>query len=90
MDNSFLESILADADRVAATDLYPARCRTVISNLATALRSQSSDLVECREYAQGLEQELADRAAQTDRLLAMAHSMHEDFQAAVLVSDVSQ
>ena len=41
MNDEYLESLLDDADRIAATDLYPVRCRTVIANLAAALRDLS-------------------------------------------------
>lgn len=74
------ENLLDDADRIVATDLYPARCRTVIANLAAALREQSLDLRESREYGAALVKELVDRAAQTDALLAMANSMDGDFK----------
>lgn len=35
-----VRALLDDADRIAATDLYPARCRKVIADLAAALRAQ--------------------------------------------------
>ena len=79
MSNQHLESLLDDADRIVAVDLYPARCRTVIANLAAALRSQSSDLVECREYGMGLVEELIARTVKHDQFVAMANSMHDDF-----------
>jgi len=72
--------LLFDADRIVATDLYPARCRTVIASLAAALRQQSLDLAESREYGVALVQEIADRAAKTDALLALANSMDADFK----------
>lgn len=74
-----LTSLLDDADRIVATDLYPARCRTVIASLAAALRGQSLDLEESREYGLALQQELKDRAAKTDAFVAMANSMDGDF-----------
>ncbi len=40
MTTERLERLLDDADRIVATDLYPARCRTVISNLAAELREK--------------------------------------------------
>lgn len=73
--------LLFDADRIVATDLYPARCRTVIASLASALREQSLDLAESREYGVALVQEIADMAAKTDALLALANSMDADFEA---------
>ena len=74
------QALLDDADRVVATDLYPQRCRTVISNLASALRAQSLDLAESRKYGEALVQELADRSAKMDAVLALAHSMDADFK----------
>ena len=56
------EALLDDADRIVATDLYPARCRTVIADLASTLRKQTLDLTESREYGEALVRELADRA----------------------------
>ena len=40
MTDDQLSDLLFDADRIAVTDLYPARCRTVIANLAAALRER--------------------------------------------------
>lgn len=40
MSDEYLESLLDDADRIVATDLYPVRCRTAIANLAAALREK--------------------------------------------------
>lgn len=79
MSNERLESLLDDADRIVATDLYPVRCRTVIANLAAALRSQSSDLVESREYGMALVEEIIARTVKHDQFVAMANSMHDDF-----------
>lgn len=76
------QALLDDADRVVATDLYPQRCRTVISNLASALRAQSLDLAESRKYGEALVQELADRSAKLEAILALAHSMDADFESA--------
>lgn len=81
--NEDMEKLLDDADRIVATDLYPERCRTVIANLATAFRAQCLDLKESREYGVALVQELADRAVKTDAVLALAHSMDADFEAAM-------
>lgn len=75
------QTLLDDADRIAATDLYPARCRTVIADLAAALRKSTSDLDESREYALALEAELKARAEQTSAFVAMASSMHDDGEA---------
>lgn len=44
-----LTSLLDDADRIVATDLYPARCRTIVADLATALKALSLELDEARE-----------------------------------------
>ena len=76
-----MQDLLDDADRIAATDLYPARCRTIIARLAAAIRGQSLDLEESREYGVALVQELSDRSARLDALLAMAISMDADFEA---------
>lgn len=57
------QALLDDADRIVATDLYPARCRTVIAALAAALRSMSTDLAESRTYGLALEAEMKARAA---------------------------
>ena len=72
------QTLLDDADRIAATDLYPARCRTVIADLAAALRKSTSDLDESREYALALEAELKARTEQTSTFVAMAASMFDD------------
>ena len=76
-----LNTLLDTAARIADTDLYPARCRTVIAELSDALRTVSTDLPESREYALALGQELADRAVKQDAFAAMATSMDADFQA---------
>lgn len=76
-----LTTLLDTAARVSDTDLYPARCRTVIADLADALRATSADLTESREYALALGRELADRAVKQDAFTAMATSMDADFQA---------
>ena len=39
---SDLDSLLDTADRIVATDLYPARCRTVIAALAASLRTMAA------------------------------------------------
>ena len=72
------QTLLDDADRIAATDLYPARCRKVIADLAAALRKSTSDLDESREYALALEAELKARGEQTSAFVVMASSMHDD------------
>ena len=76
------ERLLDDADRVAATDLYPARCRKVVADLAAALRETALALEESREYGLALESELKARAEQTDAFVALAASMDADFEAA--------
>lgn len=38
MTNDYLDDLLDDAARVVGADLYPHRCRTVISDLAAAVR----------------------------------------------------
>ena len=76
-----LTTLLDTARRVADTDLYPPRCRSVIGDLANALQTASMDLAESREYALGLQHELADRAKKHDAFTAMASSMDADFQA---------
>lgn len=83
MNAEYLVSLLDDADRIAATDLYPVRCRTLIANLAAALRKMTADLQEAREYGLAMGEELAARAAKTDRFVAMAASMDADFEAFV-------
>ncbi len=40
MTREELQSLLDDADSVACADLYPARCRDVISRLAAAIRQK--------------------------------------------------
>ena len=75
-----LTDLLDTADRIVAADLYPERCRTAIANLSAALRAQSLDLAESREYGAALVRELADRAAKTDALLALANNMDADFK----------
>ena len=75
-----LTNLLDTARRVAATDLYPARCRSVIADLANALQTASMDLTESREYALALQRELADRAKKQDAFTAMASSMDADFE----------
>ena len=77
-----LTTLLDTARRIADTDLYPTRCRSVIADLADALQTASTGLTESREYALALEREIADRAAKQDALTAMAVSMDADFQAA--------
>lgn len=72
-----VNALLDDADRIA-TDLYPARCRKVIADLAAALRKSTSEMDESREYALSLEAELKARAEQTSTFVAMAVSMHDD------------
>jgi len=74
------QALLDDADRIAATDLYPARCRRVIADLAAALREQSLDLEDSRKYALALGEELKARAEKTDKLLLLANSMDVDFE----------
>lgn len=73
-----VQKLLDDADRISATDLYPARCRNVIVDLAAALRKSTSELDESREYALALEDELRARAEKTSAFVAMAASMHDD------------
>lgn len=73
-----LTTLLDTARRIADTDLYPHRCRSVIADLADALQTAST---ESREYALALERELADRAVKQDAFTAMAYSMDADFQA---------
>ncbi len=75
-----LTNLLDTARRVAATDLCPARCRSVIADLANALQTASMDLTESREYALALQRELADRAKKQDAFTAMASSMDADFE----------
>lgn len=77
-----METLLDDADRVAATDLYPARCRKVVADLAAALRETALELKGSREYGLALECELKARAEQTDAFVALATSMDADFEAA--------
>ena len=74
------QALLDDADRIVAADLYPARCRRVVANLAATLREQSSDLAESRQYALALEEELRARAERMDQLLLLANSMDADFE----------
>lgn len=76
-----MTTLLDDARRITATDLYPVRCRSVITDLANALQSVSTDLTESREYALALEREIADRSKKQDAFTAMASSMDADFQA---------
>lgn len=73
-------ALLDTADRIAVTDLYPARLRTVIADLSAALRETSKQLDESLEYGLALEEELSARAEKTDQFVAMAASMDEDFQ----------
>ena len=73
-----MEALLDDADRIVATDLYPARCRKVIADLAAALQKSTSELDESHKYALALEAELKARAEQTSAFVAMASSMHDD------------
>ena len=40
MSEKDIEELLADADRIVATDLYPARFRTIIADMAAALRKE--------------------------------------------------
>jgi len=79
--NLALLNTLDDADRIVATDLYPARCRTVIAALAEALRSMTTDLAESRVYGLALVAELKARAEKTDAFVAMAASMDGDIEA---------
>lgn len=83
MNDEYLESLLDDADRIAATDLYPVRCRTIIANLAAALRSKTAELLESRAYGVALVEELAARAEKQDAFVAMGNSMDADFEASV-------
>ncbi len=83
MTNEHLESLLDDAYRIEATDLYPTQCRTVVNKLASALRGAISDLEESRNYGLALEREMKDRAEQTVQFVEMAASMDEDFKAAL-------
>lgn len=69
------EALLDDADRIVATDLYPARCRTVIADLASTLRKQTLDLTESREYGEALVRELADRADRAVKPLVWEESL---------------
>jgi len=62
MNDEYLESLLMEAHRILATDLYPVRCRTVIAKLATALRAMAADLQEARDYGVAMEEELKARA----------------------------
>ena len=78
-----MEALLDDADRIVATDLYPARCRKVIADLAAALRRSISEVAESREYALGLEAELKARAEHISAFVALATSMDADFEAAL-------
>lgn len=78
--NEKYENLLDTADRIAVTDLYPARLRTVIADLSTALREALALLNESREYGVALVEELRARAEKTDQFVAMAASMDEDFQ----------
>ncbi len=80
---SDMTALLDTADRIAATDLYPARCRMVIADLAAALRAMAADLQEAREYGSALVEELAARAAKTDRFVALATNIDADFEAFV-------
>jgi len=73
-----IQNLLDDADRIAATDLYPARLRKVIADLAAALQKSTSEIDESREYALALEAELKARAEQTSTFVAMAASMFDD------------
>lgn len=79
MTAEYLYSLLDDADRIIATDLYPARCRTVIANLAAALREKSLALAESREYGLAMQEELSARTQKHDLFVALATSMHDDF-----------
>lgn len=78
MTDEAVKALLDDAARIAATDLYPARCRKVIGDLAAALRKSTSQMDESREYALALEAELKARAEQTSTFVAMAASMFDD------------
>ena len=40
MTDKDINELLDDADRIVATDLYPARCRAVIADMAAALREK--------------------------------------------------
>ena len=78
--NDSITTILDTARRIANTDLYPARCRSVITDLANAFQTASVELTESREYAIALERELADRSEKQDAFTAMASSMYADFE----------
>ena len=75
-----ITTLLDTARRIANTDLYPDRCRSVIADLANALQAASTDLTESREYAIALDSELADRSEKQAAFTAMASSMDTDFQ----------
>ncbi len=77
-----MEKLLDDADRIVATDLHPARCRMVIADLAAALRELSLALAESREYGAAMVEELKARTERTEKFVAMAASMDEDFKTA--------
>ena len=72
--------LLDDADRIAVVDLYPARLRTVISDLSAALRETSALLTESRDYGSALVEELRARTEKLDQLLLLANSMDADFE----------
>ena len=72
--------LLDTADRIAVVDLYPARLRTVISDLSAALRETSALLTESRDYGSALVEELRARTEKLDQLLLLANSMDADFE----------
>lgn len=72
--------LLDTADRIAVVDLYPARLRTVISDLSAALRKTSALLTESRDYGSALVEELRARTEKLDQLLLLANSMDADFE----------
>lgn len=76
-----LDTLLDAAARIVDTDLYPARLRSVIAELAASLRDTSTALAESREYGLALVQELKDRGEKQDTFTAMASSMDADFEA---------
>ncbi len=67
-----LFDLLSDADRIVATDLYPARCRTIVADLATALKALSLELDEAREENRWayIQAALDDREAAAETALA--------------------
>lgn len=73
-------ALLDSADRIVATDLYPAHLRKVVADLATTLLQVSSLLAESRSYASALEGEISARAIKAGHFVAMATSMDDDFQ----------